>query len=227
MASPSVYDPKINPMTLLNILKNIGVQSLGWKPETLFANLDKTYGNWDSDKVADALNKFHETGVIQTDIPNIVRHKIYAIRIISTSDTAHREWHVFEKVGSAFNGRLAHFGVVEPMSPIECANTVAIIDAIRPDEFSHEVKAYIAASCHQDGLYTLKPSKYLKMSDDLLQMMNREETGRPINDKMVGDIIGRKATIASATEPVEDFVGIQAAKLLAIDTSAEDIIKNV
>jgi hypothetical protein len=227
MASPSVYDPNVNPLVLMDIIKSIGVQSLGWKPETFFAHLDKTYGKWDSDKISDAMNKFHDTGLMQTDVPNIVRHKIYAIRIILTSDTAHREWHIFEKIGSAFNGRLAHFGVLEPLSPIECAKTVAIIDAIRPDEFSHEVMAYIAASCHQEGLYTLKPSKYLKMSEDLLQMMNREETGRSISDKMIVDIAEKKSTIASVTEMSEDFVSIQAAKLLAIDTAAENMIKEV
>ena len=226
MSSAAIYNPDISPLAIMDIIKTIGVQCLGWKPETLFSYIDKNYGGWDSDKAGNALVKFHETGVMQTDVPDIVRQKIYAIRIIVTSDTAHREWSIFEKIGSAFNGRLAHFGVIEPLSPIECANTVALIDTIRPDEFSHEVLAYIAASCHMDGFYTLKPSKYLKMSDDLLSMMNREETGRPINDKIVNDIVSRMSSIAQASAPVEDFIGMQAAKLLAIDYSANDIIKN-
>lgn len=219
-------DPFTSPMKVLEMLKEAGPQVLVWKPETLCAYLDQKYNGWDPETAAAALEYFHTYGMLDTDVPPLVRQKLYALRIIMTSDSAHREWHVFEKIGCAFNDRLASFSVVEPMNPAECAKTIAIIDAVRPDEFGYEVKTYIAAACHTDGLYTLKPSKYLSMSDELLSMMNREETGRQTNDKIVSDISSKIEDIKkNPDQSVEDFVSVQALKLLAIDTSAKEVLE--
>ena len=219
-------DPSANPLALAQALRGLGIGALGWTPETLFSTIDRMYFGWSEEKAHQALEKFHDTGVIQTDVPLIVRQKLYAIRIVATSDTAHNEWHIFEKVGSAFNDRVAKFGVVEKLTPGECARTVAIIESIRPDSYSDEVKAYVAASAHEDGLLTIQPSKYLKMAGPALKKMNQESTG--VLDFGLTDKITRKMEIFKANGGKiedEDIVTIQALKLLAIDQMGDEAVR--
>jgi hypothetical protein len=64
------------------------------------------------------------------------------------------------------------------------------------------------------------------MSDELLSMMNREETGRQTNDKIVSDISSKIEDIKkNPDQSVEDFVSVQALTLLAIDTSAKEVLE--
>jgi hypothetical protein len=218
-------DPNVNPLTLASHLKTLGIAVLGWAPETLFSTIDRMYFGWTAERAAAALEKFQETGVMQTDVPLMVRQKIYAIRIIATSDTAHNEWHVFEKVGSAFNDRVAKFGIVEKLSPGECARTIAIIEDIRPDDYSDEIKVYIAATSHEDGILTLSPSKYLYMAESRLTQMNHDSMGtlvpQDIRDKIRKKLELLK-TNSGKIEPGDDLITIQALKLLAIDQMGED-----
>lgn len=224
MAGSGLLDPLVSPMTLVGVLKEAGIQSLAWKPETLCAYLDKTYGGWSSGRVANALEHFHETGEIQTSVPALVRHKLYAIRIIQTSDTAHREWHIFEKVGSAFSNRLADFTVVEPLSPLECAVTVATIEKIRPDQFSEEIASYIAASCHLDGVYTLLPCKWLKFAEAKLQSLNAVATKRPYSEAIGNEIADRLVAVQKKDYVLnESFADIQALKLLALNVAGDGV----
>jgi hypothetical protein len=219
-------DASANPLALAQALRGLGIGALSWTPETLFSTIDRMYFGWSEEKAHQALEKFHDTGVIQTDVPLIVRQKLYAIRIVATSDTAHNEWHIFEKVGSAFNDRVAKFGVVEKLSPGECARTVSVIEHIRPDSYSDEVKAYIAASAHEDGLLTIQPSKYLKMAGPALKKMNQESTG--VLDFGLTDKITRKMEIFKANGGKiedEDIVTIQALKLLAIDQMGDEVVR--
>lgn len=220
-------DPHASPIYLAQALRTLGIAALGWTPETLFSTIDRTYFGWSEEKATEALRKFHDTGVIQTDVPLLVRNKIYAIRIVATSDTAHNEWHVFEKVGGAFNDRVAQFGVVEPLSPGECAKTVAIIEDIRPDEYSREVKGYIAASAHEDGIITLLPSKWLSMANSYLLDMNRDSMGVGL----AGDVtekIRKKLELLKANSGKiegEDAITIQALKLMAIDAMGDEAVR--
>lgn len=229
MAAAKLCDPLIKPLELLEELKKLGVGALTWKPETLMAVIDRECSGWTEVQVAEALEHFHKTGELKTNVPALLRQKIYALRVIMTSDTVHSEWHIFEKVGGVFNDRNANFNIVEPLSPTECAVTVAIIETIRPDAYSDEIKAYIAASCHQDGFYTVKPSKYLSMAEVHLQMMNQEETGRKTSPELVGQIADNLKTLKENQGKIktvsEDFKTIQALKILAVDFSGDEAIR--
>lgn len=222
-------DIAVNPLVLAQALKAIGIGVLGWTPETLFSTIDRMYFGWSEEKAGLALEKFHETGIIQTDVPIIVRQKVYAIRIVATSDTAHNEWHVFEKIGSAFNDRVAKFGVVEKLSPGECARTIAVIESIRPDSYSDEVKAYIAATAHEDGLLELSDSKYLKMANSALSKMNGDSMGVSYLPGDISSKISKKLeTLRQSGGKIEteDIVTIQALKLLAIDAMGDQVIES-
>lgn len=222
-------DPLANPLALAAALRSLGIEALVWKPETLFAAIDRKFNYWSDQKVGEALDKFHDTGLIQTDVPSLVRQKIYAIRIIATSDTAHNEWHVFEKVGCAFNDRVAQWGIVEKLSPGECARTIAIIEHIRPDDdnYSREVRTYIAASCYEEGMLTTSPSKYLSMCDDQLRQIMRQDGGSEIKFEMRNKISDRVTAIRGQLRTmamVEDITTIQALKIIAVDACGDQVI---
>ena len=225
MAGTDVLDSLVSPLVLVEVLKEAGVQALAWKPETLCSYLDRKYTGWSDSKIAEALDHFHTTGEIQTSVPALVRHKLYAIRIIMTSDTAHHEWHIFEKVGGAFNDRLADFSTTEPMSPIECACTVALIDKIRPDKFSNEIAAYVAASCHLDGIYTLEPCKWLNFAEGHLRSMNESSAKRAFSDSIAKEIAGKLESVQKSDYVLkEDFTDIQALKLLALNEAGNSVV---
>lgn len=215
----SFRDPFVSPLILVDLLKTFGIEALAWKPETLFAAIDRKIGMSNA-YIEEALQSFHETGVLKTSVPMQVRQKIYALRIIATSDTAHNQWHIFEKIGCAFNDRIANFGVVEKLSPGECARTISIIEAVRPDEYAKEIKVYVAASAHEDGLLTLQPSKYLRMADLYLQQLNADSVGAALRPEAVTRIAEKmKARLVTGPEDVET---IQALKLLAIDSMGDE-----
>jgi hypothetical protein len=229
MASDNLfYQETANPLKLVEELKKLGIGALAWAPETLMAAIDRKYGGWSEDQVAEALEHFQKTGVIKTQVPQLVREKLYAIRVVCTSNSAQTEWHIFEKVGGAFNDRIAHFGTLEPLSAAECARTVAIIENLRPDTYEDEIKCYIGASCHMDGLYTADPVKWIRMAETYLQQMNFETTGEHIDlalrtqiESRLADYVASKTTIR---EVPEDLVSVQATKLLGIKEYAEEIL---
>ena len=171
------YEPQAPVIELLRLLKTLGDDVLMKSPETLFALIDKRFGGKTDQEAGEDIEHFHKTGLLRTKVPLLVRNKIYAIRTAATSDAPYEEWNIFEKVGGAFNGRVSNFSVVEPMSAGECAVTVALLDVIRQDRFSNEVKTYIAACCHEDGLLTVKPLEYLAIAEDQLHNFNKEVTG--------------------------------------------------
>lgn len=221
------HDRLANPLLLSRGLKKLGVSVLGWAPETLMSALDQKFSGWNQGQVAEALEYFHKNGTIKSDIPQLVREKIYAIRVVATSNSAQTEWHVFEKVGGAFNDRTAKFGVVEPLSAAECARTIAVMENVRPDTYQNEIKIYIAASCHHDGLLTVSPLKWLSMADQYLQQMNRDSTGESLGpalkDQIVQTFEKLRSDPTAVKEVGDDLVSVQAAKLAAIHAYAEEI----
>ena len=225
----TLTDPQASPLQILAELKKLGIAVLGWSPETLAATLDEKFIGWDKDRCAEAILHFHKTGVIKSDIPQLVREKIYAIRVVSTSNSAQTEWHIFEKVGGAFNGRTAKFGVVEPLTAGECARAVAVIENIRPDTYSEDVKVYIAVCCHQAGLLTVAPVAWLAQCEEYLQQLNKDATGEsvspPVRNAIIDEYKKITADPSQMREVPEEIVSVQAAKLAAINFYAEEIIR--
>lgn len=223
-ANPFAND-LIRPVELLEALKQMGKSFVAIKPESLMAEIESKFYMLPAQQIAENLAHFHRTGELKTPVSSLVRQKIYALRVILTSDSAHREWHIFEKVGTVFADREASFGVVQPLSSSECAATIAIINAVRPDEFSHEVRAYIAARCHEEGFYTVEPSKYLSLARNELLGMNLEETRRPPSAKIVQAIREKmeeiKATIERLDGVPDDFTTIQAFRILIADIAGD------
>jgi hypothetical protein len=214
-------DAKISKLT--DALKELGLPALSWDPEVLMSELDKKFHGWTQERAAKALAYHNQTGLMDTDVQPLVRNKIYAIRQIATSDIAQNEWNVFEKVGAALNDRIPHFGVTEPMTAQECARAVEVIESIRPDEYSDEVKLYIAACCHTDGIYTVEPIRSLKMVEPFLRKMIQDEEAD--DPKLKAEITAKFESWRSGSpQPFDpaDTVAVQAARLLAISHYAAE-----
>ncbi len=219
------FDPLVNPLRLVSELRKLGPEALVWSPETLCSVIDSRHGGWTRDRVLKSLEHFHSTGELDTAVPELVRQKLYALRLVITSDSPHNFWENFEKVGCVFNDRLADFSVVQALSAAECAKTLAVIQNIRPDQYSREVRIYVAACCHQDGLYTTAPSKWLGAFNQELQDFN-EGTGTR-EDPATRDEIGRLYSSYKKSPPSghEDSTeSIQAVKLLGIDAYATEAL---
>jgi hypothetical protein len=228
MAGSPFSDPLIKPLALVRELKKIGIGALTWEPETLMNVIDTRYHGWTPERVVKASEHFHKTGTLDTDVPKLVREKIFALRVVGTSNSAQNEWDIFEKVGGAFNDRVAQFGVTEPLSPSECAATVAVIESVRPEEYANEVKIYIAASCHEEGLCTVTPVKWISMAEPHLQEMNESAMGEPVDPALKNSIklaynnlIQRAETLREVPDTVEL---VQATKLIAIEYAAREIL---
>jgi hypothetical protein len=225
LASSIFYDNNVNIITLLKELHKFGPEILLKTPETLFAMIDKQYGNKTNAQAADDIVHFHETGELRTDVPILVRNKIYAIRTASMSDAPYVEWNIFEKVGGAFNGRVANFSHLEPMSSGECAVTVALLDAIRQDTFANEVKIYVATCCHQDGLYTVDPVDELAMAEPYLKRLNEDSSGTPRDPAVLSAIKAEYVRMkADLSDIGDDLAHVQAGKLLGAQLMAEEAL---
>lgn len=218
------FDELARPIDLVEHLKNLGQEALVWAPETLCSVIDSRYGGWSRDKVNQALDHFHQTGELVTQVPDLVRQKLYALRIVITSDSAHSFWEVFEKVGSVFNDRLANFSTIQALSSAECARTLAIMENIRPDQYTREVCIYVAACCHTDGLLTVKPSKWLNHFDQELQVFNAESSATP---EQVNEIKKsyKELSLGKRQKPEDSTGDLQAVKLLGIDAYAEEAVR--
>ena len=228
-ASDVFHDPAAPALRLAAELKKLGPDVMFRTPETLFSLLDQKFSGWSRRRAADAILKFHDTGAIQSDIPVVVRNKIYAIRIVYTSESAHTDWHIFEKIGGAFNDRAAKFSEYEPLSAAECAKTVAIIENLRPDDYSNEIKIYVANCCHHSGLYTVEPCEWLRMAEKYLQRFNFEATGDHADSGLKKAIIDRyqewRPKIGTLLKAGDDVISVQALKLLGIHHLAEESIR--
>ena len=62
------------------------------------------------------------------------------------------EWEVFENIVHALNGNVPDFSQVQPASPAETAFAVGAASEIASGDMSYEVKAYVEAILHSNGL---------------------------------------------------------------------------
>jgi len=117
-----------------------------WEPETLVATF--------SDKYLDVLQ---------------------ALQLLVTTNQAHEHWHVFEKVGHAFNNNVVDFSIVQPLRTDECALTLKVLRNIRPKEFfDAEVIGYVACCAKHDGLVFLPSDIFGKEFQSALDALEND-----------------------------------------------------
>lgn len=140
----------------------------------IFEIMNDAYGtrwhDWEPETVWTTLVREH---TIEPD--ETLKNVIQALQVTCKTNYPFEMWHVFEKVGHAFNGNLIDFDVVQPLELDEIALTVKILRAIRPkEEFSDEIAGYTAASAQLCGV--------VKLPSDLFPEASQAALGRLGND---------------------------------------------
>lgn len=86
-----------HPLTFdLLLVKEMGAEYLEWEPETLWREVQLTWG---------------------TTVSEVSKNKIQAVRTIRTADTPYEQWEVFEKVATGLVGHTPEFRVMQRLSP--------------------------------------------------------------------------------------------------------------
>ena len=125
-----------------------------WEPETVRETLDREYG---------------------VDLGDDGVNVIGALQVILNTNQAHEHWHVFEKVGHAFNGNHVDFSVIQPLEMDEIALSLSIMNTIRPkQEFMSEIFGYIASCAKMSGLVYLPEEFFGSDPQQRLDTLNND-----------------------------------------------------
>lgn len=147
---------KIVPVLSLNseLNKKYDRDWWDWEPETLWQMLPKDFG---------------------IEVTDEVKGAIQALQVLYNTHFAHEHWHVFEKIGHAFNDNTVLFGVLQPLEMDEVAWTIHVINTIRPKEvYDPEILAYVAGCAKQAGMVYLPTDLYPKGSQEVLDELNND-----------------------------------------------------
>lgn len=149
--------------------KEAGITALG-----IYGILNEHYGrawwDWQPETVWQTLSK--EQGIeVDSDLKNL----IMALQLTVTTNQPFENWHVFEKVGHAFNLNPVDFGVVQPLEPQEAALTLKLLRTMRPkSEFASEICGYLAASGKAAGLVYLPEAVFTAGCQSFLEQMGND-----------------------------------------------------
>ena len=131
-------------------------------------------------------------------LESIERQQLYVHKALTVSRSIYEDMDVFENAVLVLNGISPNIDSMEGASPLHIWKAILDMQKIMPDmEFSHEVLMYIKMIYSEEG-YLFYPDTIGLKNDMLPKIMKRAEKG-PFPLK-------------------EDVIGIQAAKLLKIQT---------
>jgi hypothetical protein len=117
--------PDTHPLVLdLALLKHFQVEWFQWLPETLFSEIEKTFG---------------------TNIAEVNKLKIMAVKTLHVIDAFWDHWEIFEKTVMALNGIPPRLDAMQPPDLPLLFSGVALASSIRVEEFHGEVARYCAA----------------------------------------------------------------------------------
>lgn len=140
----------------------------------IYTKLNDKYGrgwwDWEPETVSQTLS--YDYGIdLGDDGVNIVG----ALQTVLNTNFAHELWHVFEKVGHAFNTNHVDFTTLQPLQLDEIALTFTILNQIRPQaEYDQEVCAYIAAAAKSSGIVYLPPEWFPKCAQEHLDDLGND-----------------------------------------------------
>jgi hypothetical protein len=125
------------------LIKAFQFDWLIWEPETIWASI---------------LDMF------KSNVSEHNRAKIMAVQTMHVSHAPWMMWQVFEKVVQALNNNVPRFDVMQAPSLEQLYAAVDIMDTLRREEFSTEVKQYMAAAVlHDDVFYVPSPLDFIQV----------------------------------------------------------------
>jgi hypothetical protein len=159
-----------HPLQIFDIL-NMRYQEewIEWEPETLWWALRRDFG----------------------PVGEISRNKIMALRLAASTDAPWLDWDTFENSTLAWNNIIPLFGAFQPVSSAQAAFGVFVLRSIRGDEeFSWEVRAYVAAMLEEDGL-VYAPAEWFDGAQEII-------------DRKIW-LLGFKAEVESAWKKISEL----------------------
>jgi len=162
-------DKRAHPLQVYDILcMRYQEDWVEWEPETLWWALRRDFG----------------------PVGEVARNKIMALRLAAVTDAPWLDWDTFENSSLAWNDTIPLIGAFQPIMPTQAAFGVQVLRTLRGDEeFSWEVKAYIAAILEENG-FVYAPDEWFAGAQEVI-------------DRKVW-LVGFKTEVASAWEKVKD-----------------------
>lgn len=125
------------------LIKAFQLEWLTWEPETIWASI---------------LDMF------KSNVSEHNRAKIMALQTIHVSHAPWVQWQVFEKVIQALNNNVPRFDVMQAPALEQLYAGVDIMDTLRREDFSAEVKQYMAAAVlNEDVFYVPQPLDFIQV----------------------------------------------------------------
>ena len=133
-----------HPLVLdLALIKAFQNDWLSWEPETLWTSIQT---------------------VFSTSISEHNRAKVQAIKTLHVVNAPWESWQVLEKILQALNNNIPQFESMQLPTLEQIYAGIDIMDTIRREEFSDEVKNYLAAAVlNEDIFFVPPPLDFLQM----------------------------------------------------------------
>lgn len=126
LSSRSLFShPDAHPFVLdLALLKAFRLEWLNWLPDTLFVEIEKTFGG---------------------SLAEVNRLKILAAQTLHVTDVFWEKWEIFEKTVLALNGIVPRLEFIQPPDLGVLLAGVDTANSIRKEKYGEEVARYVAA----------------------------------------------------------------------------------
>lgn len=136
----------------------------------LNSHYDHSWWDWEPETIWQTIMLDHAIEATEE-----VRNIIQALQVVVSTDAPFEHWHIFEKVGHAFNHNHVSFADLQPLEMDDIAATYAILHKIRPKAVcDDEILGYIAACAKEGGLVSLPVAFFPAGSQESLDKLGNE-----------------------------------------------------
>jgi hypothetical protein len=118
------------------LLRSFGLDWLGWEAETIWSEVQRTF---------------------KTQISELTRAKIQTVKTCHVSNGPWEHWQVFEKIMQGLNNVIPRFDLMQAPQIEQLYAGIDILDSIRHNDFSDEVRLYMAAAALNDEIIFVPP----------------------------------------------------------------------
>jgi hypothetical protein len=125
------------------LLRSFGLEWFTWDTSTIWAEVHRNF---------------------KTEISEHNRNKIQAVKTLHVSSVPWDSWNVFEKIIQGLNNNVARWDIVQAPTIEQLFAGIDIIDNVRMEEFSSEVRRYMAAVVlNEDILFVPPPLDFIQL----------------------------------------------------------------
>lgn len=156
---------------------------------------NRLWWDWEPETIWKTIESDHMDGEGST--PEELKSAVMALQLCVNSMAPFEHWHIFEKVGHAFNWNPVDFSILQPLEPDEAALAMQILKKIQPKStFDDEVLSYVAVCAKAAGMVWLPdnmaPGVQPKLDEITFEYLLRDATKKAWEDKTLpGDAILR------------------------------------